>query len=78
MEIRELQIKEAKAYLEHQISIRDKGRNNPETITKYSKWFNIHDAIFGLGAKPDESLSDNKKGLVIQELNEGKGDSLLH
>lgn len=78
MEIRELQIKEAKAYLEHQTSIRDKGRSNPETISKYSKWFNIHDAIFGLGANPDESLSDNKKGLVIQELNEGNGNSLFY
>lgn len=78
MEIKELQRKEAKAYLEHQISIRDKGRNNAETKAKYREWFKLNDTMFDLGIKPDETLSDNKKGFVIQELNEGNGDSLFY
>lgn len=78
MEIKELQIKEAKAYLEHQISIRDKGRNNPETVAKYNKWFKLNDSLFDLGVQSDDKLSDNKKGLVIQQLNEGNGDSLFY
>ena len=78
MEIKELQRKEAKAYLEHQISIRDKGRNNAITRVIYTKWLELNDALFILGVKSDEGLSDNKKGLVIQELNEGNGDSLFY
>jgi hypothetical protein len=77
MDLKGLQIQEAKAYLEHQISIRDKGRDSLETKSKYRKWFKLNDAMFDLGIKPDETLSDNKKGLVIQELNEGNGDSLF-
>lgn len=78
MDIKELQRKEAKAYLEHQTSIRDKGRNNPETVVKYNKWFKLNDSLFDLGVKRDDTLSDNKKGLVIQELNEGNGNSLFY
>ena len=77
MDIKELQRKEAKAYLEHQTSIRDKGRSNPETVVKYNKWFKLNDSLFDLGVKRDDTLSDNKKGLVIQELNEGNGNSLF-
>ena len=78
MEIKELQKQEAKAYLEHQISIRDKGRDSVETKSKYRKWFKLNDALLDLGGLPDETLSDNKKGLVIQELNYGNGDSLFY
>lgn len=74
--IKSLQKEESKAYLEHQISIREKGRNNPETKAKYSKWYALNDKLFDLGAKPDETLSDNKKGYIIQVLNEGSGESL--
>ena len=76
MEIRELQLKEAKAFLEHQICVRDKGINNAITKVKYTKWIEINHALFILGVKSDERLSDNKEGYVIQELNEGNGDSL--